>query len=112
MIKFKTIIEWAIGKLYDLPSLYFEVKHCEDDDSYSIETYNDDKTTMDFVVNILEKYFNLSRKNAIKVMTEIHTNGKHSITGFEKNSADRLTSHIDKVAKKYSFPIKCCVQKI
>ena len=111
MIKLKTIIEWLIGKSYDLPPLDFEVKHSENGALYSIEIYNDDKTTMDFVISILEKYFDLPRKNAIKVMAEIHANGKYKITGFEKESADRLALHIKKIAEEYSFPLKCCVQK-
>lgn len=62
---------------------------------------------MGFVVAILEKYLGLSQKNAVNKMFEIHKNGMEKIPGFEKESANKLVSQIEKVAEEYNFPLKC-----
>ena len=43
---------------------------------YSVMLLNDDYTPMEFVVHVLEKFFNLNRNLATHVMLEVHTKGK------------------------------------
>jgi hypothetical protein len=43
---------------------------------YRVVLHNDDFTTMEFVIEVLETIFNLSVPEAIRVMLEVHTQGK------------------------------------
>jgi ATP-dependent Clp protease adaptor protein ClpS len=43
---------------------------------YQVVLLNDDYTPMEFVVDVLEKFFSLNRPNATRLMLEVHTKGK------------------------------------
>ena len=43
---------------------------------YRVVMLNDDYTPMEFVVHVLEKFFQLNRPTATRVMLEVHTQGK------------------------------------
>jgi len=48
---------------------------------YKVVLFNDDYTPMDFVVEVLEVFFNLNRELATKVMLAVHTEGR-AVCGF------------------------------
>ena len=43
---------------------------------YQVVLLNDDYTPMEFVVDVLERFFGLNRTQATQVMLEVHTRGK------------------------------------
>ena len=43
---------------------------------YQVVLLNDDYTPMEFVVDVLEKFFTLDRPTATRIMLEVHTKGK------------------------------------
>ena len=43
---------------------------------YQVVLLNDDYTPMEFVVDVLEKFFSLNRPTATRIMLEVHTKGK------------------------------------
>ncbi len=43
---------------------------------YSVVLLNDDYTPMEFVVDVLERFFRMDRENATRVMLEVHMKGK------------------------------------
>ncbi len=43
---------------------------------YKVVLFNDDYTPMDFVVEVLEVFFNMDREKATKIMLTVHTQGK------------------------------------
>ena len=42
---------------------------------YQVVLLNDDYTPMEFVVDVLEKFFSLDRPTATRIMLEVHTQG-------------------------------------
>ena len=43
---------------------------------YKVVLLNDDYTPMEFVVELLERFFGKTRENATRIMLSIHTEGK------------------------------------
>ncbi|MDX1514834.1 MAG: ATP-dependent Clp protease adaptor ClpS, partial [Gammaproteobacteria bacterium] len=43
---------------------------------YSVVLLNDDYTPMEFVVHVLEHFFAMERERAVRVMLQVHTQGK------------------------------------
>ncbi len=78
-------------------------------DSCTVDIFNDNKTSMDFVVNVLRTYFLLSKEKSVEVMLEIHTNGKGSIVGIDPNAVEPLLSKIAEESKKRGFNLNCKV---
>lgn len=78
---------------------------------YAVIIYNDNVTTMEFVVEILNKVFNKSLSEATKLMLEVHEKGKgiagiylYDIAATKKNQADTI-------AIKNNFPLKIIIEE-
>ena len=68
--------------------------------------YNDDVTTMDFVVDILVKIFNKSEVTAKKLMLEIHTTGSTVVGEYTYDIAVSRKNLATQVAQQNGFPLR------
>ncbi len=80
---------------------------------YDVIIHNDDYTTMDFVVMILETIFNKNRDEAMQLMLHVHENGEAVVGTYiydvAQSKADKATS----MARAEGFPLQLTVnQKI
>lgn len=97
---------------YPVTPLAFDLLTAEKkDDSYSIELVNDTETGMEFVVNVLMVCCGLTEKDAIQIMIKTHQEGSSVILQLEKESAEKLVTHIMKEAEKWNFPFTLNVMK-
>ena len=55
---------------------------------YKVVIMNDDYTPMDFVVEILESFFNMDREKATRVMLVIHTEGQATVGIYTRDIAE------------------------
>jgi ATP-dependent Clp protease adaptor protein ClpS len=55
---------------------------------FRVVMINDDFTPMEFVVEVLEKFFGLDRTRATRVMLEVHTRGR-ACAGFSRTISPR-----------------------
>lgn len=85
---------------YEVPSLYQVVLH------------NDDFTPMEFVVEVLEKFFFMERVIATKKMLEVHTVGKASCGVFSKDVAETKIESVLHFAKQYEHPLLCSLEVV
>jgi ATP-dependent Clp protease adaptor protein ClpS len=72
----------------------------------SVEMLNDDKTSMEFVVDVLETSFGLSRLDAVRVMLTIHLEGRARVGAFERAKAEALTAQAVASAREQGFPLQ------
>ena len=61
---------------------------------YKVIMLNDDYTPMEFVVHVLENFFNLNRPTATRIMLEVHTQGKGVCGIFTHEIAETKVSHV------------------
>lgn len=74
---------------------------------YKVVLLNDDYTTMEFVVMILESVFKKSANEANEVMLEVHTNGRGIAGIYTKEIAETKIAIVHHLARQNEFPLKC-----
>ena len=77
---------------------------------YKVILLNDDYTTMEFVVFILENVFHRSREEAEGIMLRVHKSGKGSAGTYTKEVAETKVAIVHSLAKKNEFPLKCLLE--
>lgn len=78
---------------------------------YKVVLVNDDFTPMDFVVHILEQFFNLDRESATRVMLEVHTRGKGVCGIFTHEIAETKVSQVNSYSREHQHPLLCTMEK-
>lgn len=78
---------------------------------YSVFLLNDDYTTMDFVVHVLEKIFKKSTVEATQIMLLVHNQGKGLAGVFTKDIAETKVDKVHRLAEAHAFPLKCKMEK-
>lgn len=77
---------------------------------YQVVMYNDDFTTMEFVVEVLELFFNMDRAKATQVMYEVHISGKAICGVFSKDVAETKVEQVIDYARRHEHPLLCEVE--
>ena len=78
---------------------------------YEIIMWDDDLTTMEFVVNTLTELFGKSLDEAKGLMMEIHNNGNGIVAIMPLEQAEFKVDQVHTRAKAAGFPLKCTIQK-
>jgi len=76
---------------------------------YKVLLHNDDFTTMEFVVEILVRYFRKSRVEATRVMLEVHHRGIGVAGVFTYEVAETKVAQVTAEARQHGMPLKCSV---
>ena len=77
---------------------------------YAVMMYNDDITTMDFVVELLVKVFHRSTADAAVVMMQVHKQGKGIAGIYTYDIAVTKKIHADQMAAEKGFPLRLTVE--
>lgn len=77
---------------------------------YQIVMHNDDFTPMEFVVAVLELFFNMERTLATRVMYEVHTTGKAVCGVFSKDVAETKVNQVMDYARMHEHPLLCSIE--
>lgn len=78
---------------------------------YKVVLFNDDYTPMDFVVEVLEVFFNLNRELATKVMLAVHTEGRAVCGLFTRDIAETKAMQVNQYARESQHPLLCEIEK-
>lgn len=79
---------------------------------YRIILHNDDYTPMDFVVEILRRFFSKSTQQATEIMLEVHHRG-YAVCGiFPYEIAETKVTLVLETAKKNEYPLQCTMEKV
>lgn len=79
---------------------------------YKVILLNDDFTTMDFVVQILEGVFMKSPSEAVQIMLQVHHQGKGVCGIYPKQIAEAKSELVHKRAQAEGFPLRCVIEEI
>ncbi|OOM16182.1 ATP-dependent Clp protease adaptor ClpS [Clostridium saccharobutylicum] len=80
--------------------------------NYKVVMYNDDYTTMEFVINILVSVFNKNLIEAEKIMLDVHQKGKGIAGIYSYDIAMTKVATAMSLAKEQGFPFKLTVEEV
>ena len=78
---------------------------------YRVLLLNDDYTPMDFVVQILESFFNKNRQDAITVMMHVHNHGVGECGLYTFEIAETKVTQVMDFARRHQHPLQCVMEK-
>src|ERR1700722_5045970 len=78
---------------------------------YQVVLLNDDYTPMDFVVVVLETFFNMNRELATQVMLHVHTRGKGGWGVFTREVAETKVTQVNEFSRAHQHPLLCTLEK-
>ena len=77
---------------------------------YNVVLLNDDFTPMEFVVHILEYFFLLPREKAVRVMLQVHTEGKGVCGTFTREVAETKVTNVNDYSRENQHPLMCVME--
>lgn len=78
---------------------------------YRVLLLNDDYTPMEFVVHVLERFFQKSREDATRVMLHVHHHGVGECGVFTYEVAETKVTQVMDFARKHQHPLQCIMEK-
>lgn len=79
---------------------------------YNVIMHNDDVTTMEFVVMVLERVFKKNADAAETIMLKIHNEGSAVVGTYHKDIAESKAKYTMALARQQGFPLKLTTQEI
>ena len=79
---------------------------------YRVIMLNDDFTPMEFVVEVLKKFFHMSQEQATQVMLTIHYRGKALCGTFPRDIAETKVFQVSQYARENQHPLLCEIEKV
>ena len=77
---------------------------------YQVVLHNDDYTTMEFVVHILEKFFHKSDTEATQIMLQVHHKGYGIVGVFTRDVAETKAALVMDYARQHGHPLRCTAE--
>jgi ATP-dependent Clp protease adaptor protein ClpS len=78
---------------------------------YRVLILNDDYTPMEFVVHVLEKFFQKDAAAATEIMLHVHHHGIGECGVFTYEIAETKVTQVMDFARKHQHPLQCVMEK-
>jgi ATP-dependent Clp protease adaptor protein ClpS len=78
---------------------------------YRVLILNDDYTPMEFVVRVLEHFFNKSREEATRIMLHVHNYGVGVCGVFTFEVAETKVAQVLDLARRNEHPLQCTMER-
>jgi ATP-dependent Clp protease adaptor protein ClpS len=79
---------------------------------YRVLLHNDDYTTMEFVVEILQTVFHRSLTEATQIMLHVHRTGIGVAGVYTYEVAETKVAMVEAMARHHEFPLKCTMEEV
>jgi ATP-dependent Clp protease adaptor protein ClpS len=78
---------------------------------YRVLLLNDDYTPMEFVVHVLERFFQKDRETATMIMMHVHQNGVGECGVYTYEVAETKITQVMDFARQHQHPLQCVMEK-
>jgi ATP-dependent Clp protease adaptor protein ClpS len=78
---------------------------------FKVFLLNDDYTPMEFVVDVLTRFFQMDREKATRIMLHVHTRGRGVCGVFTKDVAETKVYLVNEFAREHQHPLLCTMEE-
>ncbi|WP_019646687.1 ATP-dependent Clp protease adapter ClpS [Novispirillum itersonii] len=78
---------------------------------YKVLMLNDDYTPMEFVVHVLERFFNKDREEATEIMLHVHQRGVGVCGVYTYDVAETKVTLVMDLARQHQHPLQCTLER-
>ena len=78
---------------------------------YKVVLHNDDYTPMDFVIDVLSRFFNMQYEKASEIMLQVHNEGMAVCGVFTAEVAETKVQQVSIYAKEHEHPLLCTMER-
>jgi ATP-dependent Clp protease adaptor protein ClpS len=78
---------------------------------YRVLLLNDDYTPMEFVIDVLQRFFNKSVEDATTIMLHVHQNGVGECGVYPYEIAETKVTLVMDFARQHAHPLQCVMEK-
>jgi ATP-dependent Clp protease adaptor protein ClpS len=78
---------------------------------YKVLLLNDDYTPMEFVVHVLEQYFDKRNDAAVQIMLHVHQKGVGMCGVYTYEVAETKVAQVMDMAKQHQHPLQCTIER-
>ncbi|MGC9421085.1 MULTISPECIES: ATP-dependent Clp protease adapter ClpS [Vibrio] len=78
---------------------------------YHVVLNNDDYTPMDFVIEILERFFSMDIERATQVMLRVHYEGKAICGTYTAEVAETKVAQVTMYSRENEHPLLCTMEQ-
>ena len=78
---------------------------------WKVLLHNDDYTTMEFVVWVLQAVFHHDETSATQIMLHVHRTGLGVAGVYTREVAETRVSQVEALAREHEFPLRCSMEE-
>ena len=78
---------------------------------YRVLLLNDDYTSMDFVIHVLERVFHKSAAEATQIMLNVHKKGAGICGVYTREVAETKVVTVHEMAARKKYPLRCAMER-
>src|SRR5262245_19942050 len=78
---------------------------------YSVLLLNDDHTPMEFVVLVLERFFDKDHETAMQIMQRAHNDGATECGVYTHELAKTKVTQVSNFAREHQHPLQCVLER-
>jgi ATP-dependent Clp protease adaptor protein ClpS len=78
---------------------------------YKVLLLNDDFTPMEFVIEVLQKFFAMDREQATRIMLKVHNEGRGLCGVFPRDIAATKVEQVATFAREHQHPLACVMEE-
>lgn len=78
---------------------------------FKVLLLNDDYTPMDFVIDVLKRFFAMDLEQATRIMLKVHTEGRGVCGVYPRDIADTKVKFVLEYARQHQHPLACVMEE-
>jgi ATP-dependent Clp protease adaptor protein ClpS len=78
---------------------------------YKVILLNDDYTPMEFVVDVIQRFFGKTREQATQIMLKVHTEGAGVCGVYPHGIAETKLNQVISYAREHQHPLQCAMEE-
>ncbi|MFL5812091.1 MAG: ATP-dependent Clp protease adapter ClpS [Bdellovibrionia bacterium] len=79
---------------------------------FAVVLLNDDYTTMEFVVEVLQRFFKKTGEEAMQIMLRVHQEGRGVAGVYSHDIAETKVFQVLQLAKSRGYPLHCVIEPL